>query len=365
MNPLKAIDFLAARLLRRSGCSSWAAPLLWRRIKKDFFAKTGVPIRQKLWAYRLGFLSDKITRYSLSNANANLYLPELRYLAMHPINGKYGRWIDDKLTLRHTYGSYAEFLPKYYFHLDSGCVLRLPDCPGCINRPPTIDDVLALLHDEGCFAIKPLSASGGRGFYKLSAIDGVLAINNIPATTGKVKEFLKQLHDHIVTEYLFSHPEIRNIYSGTPNTVRLIAIYDRDFGPQIVHGSIRFGVKASGLVDNVDAGGLFCLIDLNDGRLSQARQLISGRMTHLDQHPDSGKTLIGFVLPNWGDIKITISEIGSRYPQLRWVGYDIVITEKGFKIIEINSLPDIEYIQEEFGPLLANEHARRFFEGRL
>ena len=116
MNPLKAIDFLATRLLRRSGYSSWAAPRLWRRIKKDFFAKTGVPIRQKLWAYRLGFLSDKITRYSLSTANANLYLPELRYLAMHPINGKFGRWIDDKLTLRHAYGSYAEFLPKYYFH---------------------------------------------------------------------------------------------------------------------------------------------------------------------------------------------------------------------------------------------------------
>ena len=43
-----------------------------------------------------------------------------------------------------------------------------------------------------------------------------------------------------------------------------------------------------------------------------------------------------------------------------YMGWDVVITEAGFKVLEINSLPGINLIQF-FKPLLAEERIRRFY----
>ena len=44
------------------------------------------------------------------------------------------------------------------------------------------------------------------------------------------------------------------------------------------------------------------------------------------------------------------------------MGLDIIITEDGMKLCEINSHPAIDYEQVMCGPVLKNEKVRAFFE---
>ena len=76
-------------------------------------------------------------------------------------------------------------------------------------------------------------------------------------------------------------------------------------------------------------------------------------------HPDTGILLEGY-LPHWDLIKEKIVEISSYIPQVRFMGYDVILTEDGFKIIEINSHPGTDYIQSVH-PYMREGASKEFF----
>lgn len=51
-------------------------------------------------------------------------------------------------------------------------------------------------------------------------------------------------------------------------------------------------------------------------------------------------------------------------PFIQFGGLDVIVSADGFKVIEINSFPDIDFTQLYY-PLLQNPVIRRFFEQRL
>lgn len=361
----RLFDARAIRFLESRGYSSYIARLLWKDIKYDLFCYRGASLREKLWCYRHGFLSERLRRYGLNVANVDRYLPDFAYKRMHPINGKYSRLIDNKLDLRHLFVAHAHLLPKYYYHTRTGKIRRLADCPFRGDTMPEPVEILSLLERVGALAAKPSSGSGGLGFIKLEWIRDQPHLNGNPSTTDELNRTIACLDDYIFTEYLTSHIEIQRIYDRTPNTLRLVVINPEGDTPVIIGGFMRFGLKASGSVDNAGAGAIFCGIDLVSGRLHGARRIIGGNIESISgKHPDTGKTIDGFKLPNWEAIKSGLVDIGLSVPQLIYMGYDIVITQDGFKFIEINSLPDIQYMQP-FAPIFDDEHSAAFFKSRI
>lgn len=211
--------------------------------------------------------------------------------------------------------------------------------------------------------MKPIAGSRGEGFCKLTAGSSGLSVNDRAVTAEELKGFLCSVRRHIVTEYLNSHSDIRRIYDATPNTLRLMVIHDSRDGPQLVGAFMRFGCAATGNVDNASAGGIVCGVDMATGQLFMPKVFVAGKIADLLVHPDSGCHIDGLVLPNWRAIKNGIVSISADYPQLVYMGYDVVVTENGFKILEINSLQDIRTMQMWY-PLMNHAHARRFFEAR-
>lgn len=67
-------------------------------------------------------------------------------------------------------------------------------------------------------------------------------------------------------------------------------------------------------------------------------------------------------LPNWEYVKGKINDICQHVSSLDYLGLDIIITEDGMKLCEINSHPAIDYEQIMCGPVLGREKVRRFFE---
>jgi glutathione synthase/RimK-type ligase-like ATP-grasp enzyme len=76
-------------------------------------------------------------------------------------------------------------------------------------------------------------------------------------------------------------------------------------------------------------------------------------------HPDTNESL-EISLPHWDEIVSKIQDILSYLPQLTYVGFDIVITDQGFNILEINSLTSINGISYYY-PYFADEYSREYF----
>jgi hypothetical protein len=122
---------------------------------------------------------------------------------------------------------------------------------------------------------------------------------------------------------------------------------------------MKFGSSKTGMVDNVKAGGILCCVDIKDGTFNNAKIYEDGRAVDLYAHPDTGAPIEG-TLEFWGPIKEKLIEIGRYIPQVKYMGFDIIVTDDGFKIIEINSHQGNRSF-ELFYPIMSNEHNRRLF----
>ena len=66
------------------------------------------------------------------------------------------------------------------------------------------------------------------------------------------------------------------------------------------------------------------------------------------------------MLPNWSLVREKVMEIYCFIPQVRYMGFDLIVTDDGFKIIEINSHPGLFFMQSYF-PALKDEPSKGFF----
>ena len=82
----------------------------------------------------------------------------------------------------------------------------------------------------------------------------------------------------------------------------------------------------------------------------------------LARHPDTGIVWKDNGLPNWAFVRDKIDQLCQHISSLDYLGLDIIITEDGMKLCEINSHPAIDYEQIMCGPVLRNDKVRDFFE---
>ncbi len=359
--PSRIAARIGSKILMGQGNPLFFARHFYDELIEDFFGIHDLSLKQKIWAYRKGMFSERVKSYHLTEANYRDYLPEFDYYKLHPINGQYGRWIDDKLTIRYLLAPYAEFMPLYFFQIANGRILSLMDCPP--GYPATVEGILSLLSDKKDLAFKLNSGTKGDGFYRVSQNGDLFSINNKPAGAREVRSLISGLDGYLVTEFLFAHPLIRRIFPDTPNSMRLMVIRD-DAGSHVAAAFIRFGTKKTSAVDNISLGGIFCGVDIRDGTLFRPYDYDKNmNLVDCPIHPDSGVRIEGRV-PHWDLMIRKVLEIGDYLPQLVYLGYDVVATEDGFRIIEINSLQGPQHIQLYY-PFMKDERVRRFFEPLL
>ena len=370
MDVMKIIAFikniprrLIIRWFRSIGYSSTFAPFLYERISEDIFKIKVTSLSQKIWALKRGFLSKKILYFGLTNENYRDYLSDFDYYWLHPINGEYSKWIDDKLTIRYLLNPFSEYLPGYYYHICRNEILRLMDLPDGYQQ--NISGVINLLRSKHSLAVKPISAAGGEGFYKLAYQNHGFWINNRSSTEMEVEELIDHWltakdQEYIITEYIHEHRDLQKLYSEAPGVVRLIIIRNKDQLPRIAYAQMSLAVKEKGLTTN---DGVGCRIDINTGRYFDGYGVKDGRFIDHKFHPDSNVLLEG-VLPHWSLIMNKIIDVCMYIPQVRYMGLDLIITDEGFKILEINSHPGVFVFQHRH-PLLKDGMNKEFFENLL
>lgn len=312
----------------------------WLRGLKDDNRLRCTTAGEKKWAHRRGFYSYRIKQYHLTEDNCKDILSDYDYKWLRPLNCQYHKWLWDKLMAYFVLTPYQDCIPKYYYRIvpENGKNVVIPyevsrtDC--------TAADVVALLKEKGKLALKPAVGSHGEGFYKLEFADGSFFMNGKAAAESAVKSLLDEIRTtYIVSEYIEMHRDLKRIYDKVACTIRVMTIRNGTL-PVIKSAYFRIGTSFTGNTDNLGSGGIAVPVDVETGHFGNAELLVNHEFKPCPVHPDTGAAIEGR-LPNWEEVKAKIEEICEYLAPLEYLGFDIVITDDGLRILEINTHQDL------------------------
>ena len=139
----------------------------------------------------------------------------------------------------------------------------------------------------------------------------------------------------LIVEEVLSQSEDLYTFSGcSVNTMRMITLVDRDRQAHVARSEFRMG--RSGMeIDNFSSGGLVAQVDVESGVIFTPGRDENGREYIF--HPDSGKQIVGFRIPEWEAYRQFVCALAERFPDVRYVGWDVIRNREGqFCVVEGN-----------------------------
>lgn len=338
---------------------------------------------KKYWALSNGFLPDRIDLYNLNRNNFKDYLSDFDYFLIHPINNFFAFWINDKVTLKYMLQApiyidmdrkkRLDLMPEYYLYIENdGHYSYLMDSPVTIQKDE--DYLLNLAKEKKLLAMKPSNGAGGKGFIKLSYDGTCLQVNDKEISFEAFNELKRTLQGYIVTEYIHQHKDLDKVWPDSACTLRVIATKHQTNGYDggkinVIVSYARFGTKLSNGASNLSSGGVGIPFDFNTGEFGEYfyryKQFAQNGDYIYDSHPDTKVSLKGTKLPQWEAVRDSVYALCNHFSSLEYFGFDIIITDKGLKLCEINTHPSVDYEQVMCGPVFTIEDAKQFFINKL
>lgn len=310
--------------------------LYWTRI---VFVRNNfkVPFLTKVRANINGYLGDQYILYDFKHTDKNEYLSEFDWYRSRYINEPFDFAFNNKVVCAEMLKHHIRF-SQNYFIINKGVLHDFE------NGPISYDRVFDKLREEGKLVIKPFAMGKGNGVHLLSFEDGKYYMDMKEKTREELEAYLKKLNMYVFCEFIHQHPYSDKLYDKTTNTIRFITLRDIDTHEMKVFRAVqRIGRKETIPVDNGSKGGLVANIDLETGMLSEARCL--KELGSWEVHPDSGNPIKGVVIPDWDGIKKEILDVCKKIPYMDFMAWDLLITEEGPCVIEINTSSGINIIQ--------------------
>ena len=191
----------------------------------------------------------------------------------------------------------------------------------------SLEDWKAFLDRNDDLICKPLEGSSGVGIERHTKEEW----------RGREEAFLQELRDKkigIVEERVIQHPKMAEMCPTSVNTIRIATLLgDKKQG--IVYAFLRIGNGK--VMDNADQGGMAARIDLESGTLLTVGADKQGNT--YTEHPMTHTPIIGFQIPYFKEACDMCLKAAQKVPQMRFVAWDVAITEKGPVFIEGNSFP--------------------------
>ncbi|NUQ17828.1 MAG: hypothetical protein HOP95_05140 [Sphingomonas sp.] len=232
----------------------------------------------------------------------------------------------------------------------------------CVETLMTIDgaDPGQPLPDRDLF-VKPQGGRGGRGAERWDHVaTGVFANPAGAQLTGD--ELLARLVDRsrerplIVQPRMRPHANLARITSGALPTLRVLTCLNERNEPEVMTAMIRTSFGANKTVDNLHAGGIGTLVDVDTGKLGEASNLgADARLGWFSAHPDTGAQIEGVTVPCWEEVKREAVAAHRAFDDRIVIGWDISVLEDGPIFIEGNGNPDVDILQR-FMPIGLREH---------
>lgn len=140
----------------------------------------------------------------------------------------------------------------------------------------------------------------------------------------------------ILEQVIVEHPQVSCLNPTSVNTIRVISMLDKFGEPHILNTVAMLGAD-KGCVSNTHSGGCLCHVDTETGIIDHIGSNVKGEK--FLKHPITGIVLPGYKLPNWDGLCDYVKRLARVVPTARYIGWDIVILEDGYDVIEGNIHP--------------------------
>ena len=309
---MSRLKFLLQRLVRMDYQAMWKTT----KLLKERSGKSRLWLLYDMLAcavrYNAGYVDYKIAQfYRLSDA-------QRRTQITRGISNNIVKRMNDK-EYWHFFDSKAEFNTLFSEHVKRDWLE--------ISRATTLVALAAFLDGKDTVIAKPLEGSSGQGIEKYTRADWK---DNIPLFL----ELLLSNNIGILEEVVVQHERLRKLCPTSVNTIRIATLLgDKKQG--IVYAFLRIGNGR--VMDNVDCGGMAARVDLESGKLLTVGADKQGNT--YEKHPKTGTPIVGFEVPYWEEAKQMCIDASQKIPQMRFIAWDVAITENGPVFIEGNSFP--------------------------
>ncbi|MFT3799104.1 sugar-transfer associated ATP-grasp domain-containing protein [Microbacterium sp.] len=135
----------------------------------------------------------------------------------------------------------------------------------------------------------------------------------------------------LIEERIIQHPDLEAIAPGTANTTRVTTFVKDDGTVEIINMAQKFG--RGQVSDQASFGGFYTALH-EDGRAMGMGYSVDGHL--FETHPDTGVRIADFQLPMMAEVRALITEVALVIPQVRYVGWDVVVTPTGPVLVEGN-----------------------------
>lgn len=221
---------------------------------------------------------------------------------------------EDSLIFDSKWASYCRFQPFY----KRDCVLVVP---------PSVRDnqeLAAFLQKHPRCIVKPDSNASGRGIFMVDGVDAADAmkqiVDHIGARTGRF----------IAEELIAQSPEISRFHPSSVNSLR-VRTFRFDDRVEVLPSNFRIG-RGGSVVDNTGAGGISAALDENGVVIAACGEAGD----RFETHPDTGVRILGARIPHWEEAVAFVKQLAMVLPSVRYVGWDLALTDDGWVMIEGN-----------------------------
>lgn len=170
--------------------------------------------------------------------------------------------------------------------------------------------------------IKPVSGDSGRGIKILHNCNDL--------TCEEIDQIITEHQSDIAEQVLHNHAKLDELNPLSLNTMRVITVRNKD-RLDILFAGIRYGAKGCE-IDNISTGGYIAPIDISTGMIcgeSHTKKTVPSKNAKTESH-------VGFQMPMWDQLHDYLYALTAVVPQMRYMAWDIAITNDGFVVIEGN-----------------------------
>lgn len=197
-----------------------------------------------------------------------------------------------------------------------------------ITQKSSETEIRAFISKHKEVIVKPSGGALGIGIYKLSVYE-TDEINNL------IRKIKKGEH-LIIEEVIKQHPKMSILNPTSVNTIRVISMLDKKGEPHILNTVAMLGAD-KGCVSNTHSGGCLCHVDTETGIIDHLGSNVEGDV--FLKHPVTNIVLPGYKIPNWDGLCDYVRKLAKVVPSAKYIGWDIVILDDGYDVIEGNIHP--------------------------
>jgi len=200
-------------------------------------------------------------------------------------------------------------------------------------RTCTEEEFINFVRCKKEFFSKPTDQFGGKGILHID-VD----------KAGDLSLLYKELVDtgkYIVEQKIVQHSKMNMLSDSSVNSLRITTL-KRNETVHILYSIVRMS-DGYNAVDNISSGGMYCPVSEN-GEIS-AEAFCDNTIEYYSVHPKTGTVFLGFQIPFYKQAIGLVTEAAKRVEELRYIGWDVAITENGPVLIEGNVIPGYDMCQ--------------------